>query len=170
MNLQLKSLITLLALATGITIHSPGAVKGTSLPKLAEPVQSQTKTGKLTETNQLADQKLTESTLSKKNSHLNCDELTTQVDMNQCAAIESAQTEKQLKAIYHQLETQNSDDLEQLTLLKQNQSIWLKYRETSCQYASSQYEGGSIQPLIYSSCITSLTKERVKNLESYLLP
>ena len=90
--------------------------------------------------------------------------------MSQCALIESEQTEKQLRKIYHQLETQNSDDLEQLNLLQQNQSLWLKYRETSCQYASSQYEGGSIQPLIYSSCITSLTKERVENLESYLLP
>ena len=170
MNLQLKSLIGLIALVTGVTIQPPTTVNATSLIKSSPSVSLQTKRTKLPNANQFADKNLTESAVSKKNSHLNCDEPITQLELNQCAAIESVQTEKKLQAIYHQLETQNSEDLEQLNLLKQNQSIWLKYRETSCQYASSQYEGGSIQPLIYSSCITGLTKERVENLESYLSP
>lgn len=172
MNIQLRSLITIIALGTGINIHLQANANAAASFDSTAPIQSSNKRAELHDTQKLADKNLTESPLSKtrKNSQVNCDEPFTQVEMSQCAIIESEQTEKQLQKIYHQLETQNSDDVEQLNLLKQTQLLWLKYRETSCKYASSQYEGGSIQPLIYSSCITSLTKERVENLESYLLP
>jgi len=172
MNLQLRSLITLIALVTGVNIHLQSTANAASVFDANSPSQSLKRRAELNDTPRFADKNLSESPLSKtrKNSQFNCDEPFTQVEMSQCAVIESEQTEKQLKKIYHQLETQNSNDVEQLNLLKQTQLLWLKYRETSCQYASSQYEGGSIQPLIYSSCITSLTKERVENLESYLLP
>jgi len=172
MNLQLKSLITLIALVTGVNIHLQTTANAASLFDSSAPIQPHTNQSKLQDNTQLADKNPTKSPLSKtkKNAQFNCDEPLTQVEMSQCAALESAQTEKQLKKIYQQLKTQNSGDVEQLNLLKQTQSLWLKYRETSCQFASSQYEGGSIQPFIYSSCITGLTQERVENLETYLLP
>ncbi len=172
MNLKLHFPLTLIALVTSINLHPKTTVSAAVLFDLSAPIESPAKGLHLSGFSPLADKTLEESKVSKtrKNPQFNCDEPITQVEMNQCAVTESVQTEKQLKQIYHQLETQNSGDVERLQLLKQNQLLWLKYRETSCQYASSQYEGGSIQPLIYSSCITSLTKERVENLESYLLP
>ncbi len=172
MNLKSSSLITLLAFVTGVNIHLQTKANATSLDDFSTPIQSQTNKSKSQDIKQLAGKNPTKSPLrkTKKNAQFNCDEALTQVEINQCTVNESAHTEKQLKKIYHQLKTQNSGNVEQLNLLKQTQSLWLKYRETSCQFASSQYEGGSIQPFIYSSCITGLTKERVENLETYLLP
>ena len=170
MNLKLSSLITLITLVSGLGIYPKATANPVSSLDLPSAIDAPQNNLQRQIPLLLADKTSNKSPKTKKNAQFNCDEALTQLEMSQCTVSESAHTEKQLKKIYHQLETQNSGDVEQLNLLKQTQSLWLKYRETSCQFASSQYEGGSIQPLIYSSCITGLTKERVKNLETYLLP
>jgi uncharacterized protein YecT (DUF1311 family) len=53
-------------------------------------------------------------------------------------------------------------------LLVEAQRAWIKYKETNCKSATDQYRGGSIQPLIYYSCLTELTEERTGKLKEYL--
>jgi uncharacterized protein YecT (DUF1311 family) len=44
------------------------------------------------------------------------------------------------------------------------QRAWLAYRDAACEVQASPYEGGSIQPLIWFSCLSELTAERTRML------
>ncbi len=52
-------------------------------------------------------------------------------------------------------------------LLLEAQRAWINYKEAHCKSESNQFEGGSMQPLIYFSCLTELTNERTKKLKAY---
>jgi uncharacterized protein YecT (DUF1311 family) len=52
--------------------------------------------------------------------------------------------------------------------LEKAQSLWLRYREANCESEASIYEGGSIRPAIYSTCLASVTRERADRLRSFL--
>ncbi|QUJ77234.1 DUF1311 domain-containing protein [Sulfitobacter albidus] len=44
------------------------------------------------------------------------------------------------------------------------QRAWLAYRDAACAVHASPFEGGSLQPLILSTCLTDLTVARTKLL------
>lgn len=44
------------------------------------------------------------------------------------------------------------------------QRAWIAYRDAACDAHASPYEGGSIQPLIRSTCLSELTAERTRML------
>ena len=56
----------------------------------------------------------------------------------------------------------------QKLLLIKAQKDWLKYRHSDCKFAAEQYSGGSIQPLIHTSCLTEKTKARIEDLNAFL--
>lgn len=45
-------------------------------------------------------------------------------------------------------------------VLLEAQRAWLAYRDAACTAQSSPYEGGSIQPLVYATCLRTLTEQR----------
>lgn len=51
-------------------------------------------------------------------------------------------------------------------LLRASQREWIKFRDAECTYLSAQNEGGSIYPMVYSGCLTTLTEERIKQLKA----
>ena len=51
-------------------------------------------------------------------------------------------------------------------LLIQAEKDWVKFRDSHCKFEASQYEGGSIQPLIYSICLEELTKKRIEEIKA----
>ena len=53
-------------------------------------------------------------------------------------------------------------------LLLETQRAWIKYKETHCKLVATAYEGGSIQPLISATCLTSITEARIKELEDLI--
>lgn len=44
------------------------------------------------------------------------------------------------------------------------QRAWLTYRDANCDSVKFQYEGGSIQPTIWSQCMADTTQQRVATL------
>ncbi len=85
----------------------------------------------------------------------------TQMEMNACAASDYARADEELNAIWRKLP--------KTTQLIAVQRAWIAYRDAECTYQKAQFEGGSIAPLIYSSCLSDLTKERTKILNGNLL-
>ena len=48
------------------------------------------------------------------------------------------------------------------------QQAWIKFRDSSCEFERSAYEGGSIAPMIYGNCLAAVTEQRTKDLQRYL--
>lgn len=82
----------------------------------------------------------------------------TQTAVNTCAQAEYDQADVQLNNAYQAVKAQVSGDrANQLVIAEE---AWLAYRDSYCEFVQAQFEGGSIQPLIYSSCMTQLTQDR----------
>jgi len=90
----------------------------------------------------------------------------TQTEMNEQARKDFKKADDTMTATYKlALAKQDSDGKK---LLVEAQRAWIKYKESHCKSASDTYRGGSIQPLIYYSCLTELTDERTEKLKEYL--
>lgn len=96
----------------------------------------------------------------------NCENAATQLALNQCAGNEYKKADGELNATYKKVFARASD--EQKSLLKQAQNAWITLRDTDCRFMSSGVEGGSVQPMIYSECLTDKTRERTAWLGSLL--
>lgn len=95
-----------------------------------------------------------------------CKNPQTQMAMNVCSAQdyerEDSKLNKNYKALIAKLETKDKEKLKNIQL------AWIKFRDLQCDYEASRYEGGSIMPLISSSCLFQMTKQRNKDLKSML--
>lgn len=91
----------------------------------------------------------------------------TQASMNQCAGRELADLDTRLNQHYKaQMAWLQSPEKKQA--LKDAQVKWIAFRDADCRYEAGKAEdGGSIWPLVQSSCLIKHTKVRVKQLEDY---
>jgi len=92
----------------------------------------------------------------------NCNNLNTQLEMNACAAKEYQSEDAKLNKYYKELIRKVGASEKQK--LKATQRAWIKFRDLQCELEASNYEGGSIQPLIRSSCLAQVTKQRNEDL------
>ena len=99
---------------------------------------------------------------------VNCDNATDQATMNQCAAQQNKAADKELNALYRQITERLKDHPDSKKLLVGAQRAWIGFRDAECKFASAGVEGGSVYPLIYSNCVTELTKARVETFKNYL--
>lgn len=99
---------------------------------------------------------------------LNCDNATDQATMNQCASQQYAAADKELNALYQQITTRLKADPDRKKLLLGAQRSWIAFRDAECKFSASGVEGGSVYPLVYSNCVTALTKARVETFKTYL--
>jgi uncharacterized protein YecT (DUF1311 family) len=90
----------------------------------------------------------------------------TNAEMRSDAAIEYEKADKELNLVYTQLSS--SLDLNQKQLLIESERAWIKYRDLECKFQAVGYTGGSMYPLIFSSCMTDLTKKRTQELKESL--
>jgi uncharacterized protein YecT (DUF1311 family) len=97
-----------------------------------------------------------------------CDSATDQSSMNQCAAQQSKAADKELNAHYQQITARLKDSPDSKKLMVSAQRAWVAFRDAECTFSASGVEGGSVYPLIYSNCITELTKARVETFKNYL--
>src|SRR5659263_578705 len=72
----------------------------------------------------------------------------TQLEMNETAYANYKKADTKLNKVYKQL--MSILDQNKKPLLIQAEKDWVKFRDSHCKFEASQYEGGSIQPLIYS--------------------
>ncbi|EJM88493.1 MULTISPECIES: lysozyme inhibitor LprI family protein [unclassified Pseudomonas] len=99
---------------------------------------------------------------------VDCDNATDQATMNQCAAQQNKAADKELNALYQQINARLKDSPESKKQLIGAQRAWIGFRDAECRFSASGVEGGSVYPLIYSNCITDLTKARVEAFKTYL--
>ncbi|ROM76883.1 MULTISPECIES: lysozyme inhibitor LprI family protein [Pseudomonas] len=97
-----------------------------------------------------------------------CANAMTQGDMNQCSAQEYKAADKELNDLYKQITGRLKDNPEAKQMLVKAQRAWIAFRDAECDFSASGVEGGSVYPLIYSTCMTTQTKTRVEAFKAYL--
>jgi len=92
-----------------------------------------------------------------------CANPATQAGMNICAGRDYKAADTALNAAYSALRkklgTHGRD------LLKDSERKWIGWRDAECTFRTSDSEGGSIHPLVVSTCLTELTKARTAQLK-----
>jgi uncharacterized protein YecT (DUF1311 family) len=103
-----------------------------------------------------------------------------QRQMDDCAALEYKQADAHLNKVYRKAVQCMTDDLARkqgdqkqtkyeetaMASLKEAERTWIAYRDIQCKAAAQQYEGGSMAPMIYSQCLTTVTEHRTADLKS----
>ncbi|NEP09530.1 MAG: DUF1311 domain-containing protein [Symploca sp. SIO2C1] len=153
----LTAISALIALSTGCAAPE----QPTTTSSTGTAIQSAVETTAQTSTT------ITDEELASKETSLDCDNAQTQTEINACAALEAQAADKKLNEVYQQLQAKIQDSPQEQRLIEAQQK-WIKFRDADCEYAKSQYEGGSIVPTIEAACITRLTEQRTKDLEEYL--
>ncbi len=106
-----------------------------------------------------------------------------QYEMNVCAWREHEAADAELNAVWktaRDFAKQNDREFRQspfyreddegryFALLLAQQRAWLQYRDTSCVLKSDRYRTGSMRPMVYSMCMTSMTRNRTLDLMEYM--
>ncbi|BCL35563.1 lysozyme inhibitor LprI family protein [Nostoc sp. MS1] len=99
---------------------------------------------------------------------LNCNLPQTQLEINRCSQLAYENADKKLNQAYKQLLPKLKRPRQQKLIAAQQ--AWIKFRDTSCEFERSGYEGGSIAPSVYLNCLEKLTKQRTQQLQEYLQP
>lgn len=99
---------------------------------------------------------------------LNCNNAQTQSDINQCAQLSYQNADKKLNQVYKQLLPKLSGSRKQKLITAQQ--AWIRFKDSSCEFERSGYEGGSIAPTIYFGCLETATNQRTKQLQEYIQP
>jgi uncharacterized protein YecT (DUF1311 family) len=102
--------------------------------------------------------------------------------MDDCAAFQYQEADAHLNKVYQKAVQYMTDDLARaqkqgdqkqikyeetaIASLREGERTWISYRDIQCNAAAQQYEGGSMAPMIYSQCLTTLTEHRTADLKS----
>lgn len=97
---------------------------------------------------------------------VDCKNAVAQNDMNFCADLAYRAADRQLNAVYRKLSSHL--DAREKDLLTRAERAWVAFRDKECTYQSSENEGGSIYPLVYSGCLERLTKDRTQQIDAYV--
>ena len=97
---------------------------------------------------------------------VSCRDPQTQYEMNVCADRAYKAADAELNKVYNRLVSKLDEAAR--TKLKVVEVTWLKYRDANCDYEAALYEGGSIKPAIYSSCMERMTKARTAELREQI--
>ncbi|KAF2335101.1 lysozyme inhibitor LprI family protein [Flavobacterium daemonense] len=90
----------------------------------------------------------------------------TQLEMNQIAIDNLKKADNKLNQVYQNL--MKKLDEKEKNLLIAAQKNWIKFRDSKCDFEKQQYDGGSIQPSIYYTCLAECTEDRIKDLKRNL--
>lgn len=103
---------------------------------------------------------------------IDCDNATTQSDMNQCAQMFYEAADAELNAVWKEaMATMKEIDSYQedgeagaADALLASQRAWLTYRDNFCTAAAYHLHGGSAEPMEYSGCLAMVTENRTVEL------
>ena len=93
-----------------------------------------------------------------------CKKAQTQMELDYCAGRDFEAADKKLNTLYRKL--MSGYDAKSQALLKTAEKSWLAYRDSECEFETADSEGGSIQPMEDSICLTEKTKARIKELQT----
>ncbi len=98
----------------------------------------------------------------------NCTNPQTTADIHLCLGQEYRNADRRLNQLYQQLQTRLPVNRRQK--LVTSQQAWIQFRDAACDFSSSRYAGGSLEPVRRTDCLTRLTRQRVQDLEEALRP
>jgi uncharacterized protein YecT (DUF1311 family) len=93
-----------------------------------------------------------------------------QSTMTLCAGIDFTDADAELNKIWPALKKAEEENDkatgkdEYVQALLASQRAWLKYRDLECVRQGFEAHGGSMEPMLVSTCMAQLTRERVKQL------
>lgn len=95
---------------------------------------------------------------------VDCNNPTTTLEMNHCAARQQQEVETQLKtyldAAYAKLRAEAEAPEAVITEIKASQTLWENYTEAACGAVYTHWQSGSIRNLMAASCRMELMRER----------
>ncbi|HXC54570.1 MAG TPA: lysozyme inhibitor LprI family protein [Rhizomicrobium sp.] len=94
---------------------------------------------------------------------VDCAHAEAQNDMNICADRDFKKADAVLNKTYK--DTLKGMDAHTTDLLRKAQRAWVAFRDAECSYENAENEGGSIYPMVYSGCLTRLSKLRTQQLK-----
>jgi uncharacterized protein YecT (DUF1311 family) len=116
-----------------------------------------------------------------KDAHQACDEAKSQMELNQCAGEQYKKADERLNAVYRRAlefmqkdlaearERKDADQVKynQLAIekLKAAERAWVQYRDLHCEAARHQYEGGSMNPMVWGFCMEQTAGDRIEELK-----
>jgi len=111
-----------------------------------------------------------------------CDTAQSQMELNQCAGEQYKKADARLNTIYRNVLNMMEKDLadakdhkdtdqvryEQAAIdkLKAAEKAWIQYRDLHCEAARHQYEGGSMNPMVWGFCMEQVSLDRIEELKS----
>ncbi len=106
---------------------------------------------------------------------IDCDNAMTQQAMNHCAHQAYALADEELNLAYKLAMSQakaqdeyiENGDTPAATMLRDAQRAWIDFRDKACALESTIARGGSLQPLLYSSCLERETRQRTEALRYF---
>ncbi len=87
-----------------------------------------------------------------------CEGYGSQAEASGCAHREYLAADAELNKAYNRLA--GLLEAEEKALLKESELAWIKYRDSTCAFESSQYAGGTMRPMIESFCLARVTRAR----------
>lgn len=91
-----------------------------------------------------------------------CETATTTREMSSCLQGELEQLEHRLKALDERISSQL--EAQRRLLFRQAQLTWASFRFANCSSAKSQFEGGTMAPLVFVQCEIEMTRQRLAEL------
>ena len=93
-----------------------------------------------------------------------CSQLTTQMELNQCAGANDQAADAALNKLYRQVMADQTDAASKARLTEAERA-WIAYRDKECAYeVGPQQDGGSIWPMEMSNCLEAVTAARLAEL------
>lgn len=108
---------------------------------------------------------------------IDCENAVTQMDMNRCAHADFETADTELNAAYRdtmrameqtdaELGEINTNYVGAVEALRNAQRGWIAYRDGQCALAGFSARGGSMEPLLVSSCLAEITRKRTDELKA----
>ena len=94
-----------------------------------------------------------------------CRDAKTTVDMERCASRDLEQAKRELDRYLQEARRLATNR----ALLDSAQAVWEHYRDVACRAAGSEYEGGTMKPLVMLNCLTDLARNRIRELYDHYL-
>lgn len=98
----------------------------------------------------------------------NCANATDQAAMTACADRAYRKSDAELNRTYQAVAARLRNAKPLAEKLVTAQRAWIAYRDAECNFSSANAAGGSVYPMVVSTCRDDLTKTRTETLKGYL--
>ena len=105
--------------------------------------------------------------ISSVSAQANCQTAETQMEINHCMYKEYKAADVKLNQAYQKVKALQ-DQKRDKQALKKAQRAWIRYRDLACTSYSLSAEGGSMQPMLHSQCLGTITRQRTKILREQI--